>query len=124
MCSAHRVGINSKDILIEGGVNTDNISHLVVDFQLQRVHRSIEVDAVQVVHQQDLTITFSTVTRLGPFSRLSNLDYDHISIGSINFKRPETPKSNSRNNVPLELVEARIHFSIIDRTRTFSDRLE
>ena len=94
MCSAHRVGINGKDILIEGRVNTDDISHLMVDFQFQRGHRSIEVDAVQVVHQHDLTVTFSTVTRLGSFRGLSNLDYDHISIGSISLKNPEIPKRN------------------------------
>jgi len=50
MCLAHRVGINSEDVLVEGGVNTDDISHLMVDFQFQRGHRSVEVDAVQVVH--------------------------------------------------------------------------
>lgn len=64
VCLAHRVSVNSKDILIEGGVDADDISHLMVDFQLQRRHRSIEVNAVQVVHQQDLAVTFSAITRL------------------------------------------------------------
>ena len=93
MCSAHRISIDTKDILIEGGVNTDDISHLMIDFQLQRGHRSIKMNAVQVMHQQDLAVTFSTITRLGPFRGLSDFDYDYISIGSISIKHCETPKS-------------------------------
>ena len=57
MRSAHRVGINSKDILVEGGVNTDDISHLMIDFRFQRGHRGIEVDVVQIVHRHNLTVT-------------------------------------------------------------------
>ena len=82
------------------------------------------MDAVQVVHQQDLTVTFSTIARLGPFRRLPNLDYDHISIGLISLEYYETRKANSRNNVSLKLVKTRVYLSIIDRTRTFSDGFE
>ena len=85
-CVAHRVSINGKDILIEGGVNADDISHLMVDFQLQRSHRSIKVNAVQIVHQQNLAVTLPAITRLGPFRGFPNLDYDNVSIGQINLE--------------------------------------
>lgn len=93
MCSAHRVSIHGKDILIERGVDTDDISHLMVNLQLQWGHWGIKVNAVQIVHQQDLAVTFSTVTRLGPFRGLPDLDYDHISIGAVSLKRRKSSNS-------------------------------
>lgn len=89
MDSAYRVSIHGKDILIERRVDADDISHLVVNFQLQWGHRCIEVNAVQVMHQQDLTVSLSTIARLGPFRGLSNLDHDHVSIGVVSSKRWE-----------------------------------
>ena len=91
MCSAYRVSIHSEDILVERGVDANDVSHLVVNFQLQRRHRCIEVNAVQVVHQHDLAVTFSTITRLRSFGGLSNLDYDHVSIVAVSVKRWRLP---------------------------------
>ena len=124
MCSAHCVSINSKDVLVERRIDANDVAHLVVNFQLQRGHRSIEVNAVQVVHQQNLTVTFSAITRLGPFCRLSDLDYDHIPIGAVSLKRMRDLRVHSRDDVSLELVETGIHLSVIDCTGTFPDGLE
>ena len=38
------VGIDHKQILVERGINTDDVLDLVVDFELQGVHWRIEVD--------------------------------------------------------------------------------
>ena len=39
-----RIGVNHEHVLIERRVDTDDVLDLVVDFQLERVHRSVEVD--------------------------------------------------------------------------------
>jgi hypothetical protein len=55
----------------------------MVDLQFQWGHWSVEVNTVQVVHQQDLAVTFSAISRFGPFCGFPNLDYDNISIGGM-----------------------------------------
>ena len=74
----HRVGIDSEDVLVERRVDTNHIAHLVIDLQLERSHRSVEVDPIEVLHEENLTVTLSTVTRLRPLRGLADLDDDNV----------------------------------------------
>lgn len=47
----HGIGIDSKDVLIERGVNTNNIAHLVIYLQFKGCHWRIEVHTVEVLHE-------------------------------------------------------------------------
>ena len=73
------IGVYCEDILIESGVNTNDIPHLMIDLQFQRRHGRVEVYAVKVVQKEDLTVTLATVTGLRPLSRLADLDRDDVS---------------------------------------------
>ena len=46
---AHRIGVHHEDVLVEGGVDSDDVAHLVVNFELEGIHRGVEVDPVEVV---------------------------------------------------------------------------
>ena len=46
---AHRIGVHREDVLVEGGVDSDNVAHLVVNFELEGIHRGVEVDSVEVM---------------------------------------------------------------------------
>ena len=74
----HRVGIDSEDVLVERRVDTNHIAHLVIDLQLERSHRSVEVDSIEVLHEENLTVTLSTVARLRPLRGLADLDDDNV----------------------------------------------
>lgn len=76
----YSVRIDSKDILIKGWIYPNDIPHLVVNLELQRRHRAVEVDLVEVRHEKDLTVTFSAVTRLLTFARLADFNDHHVSI--------------------------------------------
>ena len=75
----HCISIDSEDILVEGGVDSNDVSHLVVDLQLERRHRRVEVDPVEILHDKDLTVTLSSVTRLRSLGRLADLDDDDVA---------------------------------------------
>ena len=76
--TTHCIGINSEDIFVEGRVDTDDVAHLVVDLQLEWRHGGVKVHAVEVLHEEDLTVTLATVTRLRPLSRLADLHDDDV----------------------------------------------
>lgn len=78
------ISINHENILVEGRVDADDVAHLVVYFELQRRHGSIKVHAVEVVEEQDLGVTFATVTRLLTLAGLANLHDDHVSTRRVN----------------------------------------
>ena len=50
MNATYRIGIDREDVLIEGRVDTDDVPHLMINFQLQWCHGRIEMDAVEVMH--------------------------------------------------------------------------
>jgi hypothetical protein len=77
----NRISINSKDVLIKRGINSNHIPHLVINLQLERGHGRIKVHTVEVVHNQDLTVTLATITWLGALRGLANLDDDHVPNG-------------------------------------------
>ena len=77
---AYRISINRKDIFVKRRIDPNYVSHLMIDLELQRRHRSIKVDSVQVVKEENLTVAFATIARLRTFSWLADLDDDHIPI--------------------------------------------
>jgi hypothetical protein len=51
----------------------------MIDFKVQRVHGSIEVDPVEIMQEQYLRITLATITRALTSARISDFDGDHIA---------------------------------------------
>ena len=47
----NRIGIHHEKVLVECRVHADDVLDLVVHFQLERVHRSVEVHFVQEMHK-------------------------------------------------------------------------
>lgn len=60
----HGVSVDSKNVLVECGVDANDIAHLVVYLEFQGGHCRIEVHTVEVLHKQNLTVTLPSVTRL------------------------------------------------------------
>ena len=81
--TTNRISVHGEDILVESGVDSDDVSHLMVYLQLQRRHRGVEVNSVEVVHQEDLTVTFATISGSRAFSRFADFDNDHVSADVI-----------------------------------------
>ena len=79
----YRIGVHHEDVLVEGGVDSDDIAHLVVNFELEGIHWGIEVDSVEVVEEQDLRVTLATVARALAFTRPADFDNHHISAFGI-----------------------------------------
>jgi hypothetical protein len=45
------ISVDGEDVFIEGGVNADYVAHLMIDLQFQRRHRTVEMNAVEIVHE-------------------------------------------------------------------------
>lgn len=75
----HRISIHGEDVLVKCRVYTNNVPHLMIYLELQRRHGSIEVDTVQIVHKENLTISFTTITRLRALRGFANFDDDHVA---------------------------------------------
>lgn len=58
------IGIDHENVFVEGRVDSNNISHLVINLQLHRRHWCIKVDTVEVVKEKDLRVTFTTIAGL------------------------------------------------------------
>lgn len=74
------ISVNHEHVFVERRVHTNNILDLVVNFELQRVHRCVEMDLdleishqrgepnygitnlVQEMHEHHLRITFTTIS--------------------------------------------------------------
>jgi hypothetical protein len=93
----------------------------VVDLELERVHRSIKVDSVEVVQEQNLGISLSSVPGFASFGRFTDFDNDHVPDDDREFIRMS---SYSRYNMSLELVKSGVDFSVVELPRAFTDRLE
>jgi hypothetical protein len=74
----YRIGINGENVLVESRIYANNVPHLVVDLQLERRHGRIKMNAVQVVHEEDLTVTLAPVSRLRALGRLADLHDHHV----------------------------------------------
>lgn len=74
----HRIGIHSEDVLVECRINSDNVPHLMINLELQRGHRCVEVNFVQIAHQQDLTVTFPSIAGFRPLSRFADFHYNDV----------------------------------------------
>ena len=96
-------------VLVERRVDTNNI----------------KVDSAQIVQQQNLTVSLSTVARLSALRGLATLTttmylYNH-NHKKLNKRRPGL---DSRNDVPLKLIQPRVKLFIFQRLRSFPNRLE
>ena len=83
------------------------------------------MDSTQIVQQQNLTVSLSTVARLSALRGLATLTttmylYNH-NHKKLNKRRQGL---DSRNEVPLKLIQPRVNLSIIQRLRSFPNRLE
>lgn len=52
----------------------------MVDFELEWCHWGIEMDAVEIVHEQDLRVALSAIAGLGSLAWLANLHHNDVSI--------------------------------------------
>ena len=75
---AHRICVHHEDVLVEGGVDSDDVAHLVVNFELKGIHRGVKVNSVKVMKKQDLRVTLAAVARALTFTRSTNFDNHHI----------------------------------------------
>jgi hypothetical protein len=78
--TTHGISVDGENVLVERGVDTDDVPHLVIDLELERVHGQIEVDAVEVVHEEDLRVTLATIAGLGALGGLADLNDDHVPV--------------------------------------------
>lgn len=60
----HGVRIDLEYVLVEGRIDADDVPHLMVDLQFQWRHGCVKVDSVEVLQEEDLRISLSSVTRL------------------------------------------------------------
>lgn len=51
----------------------------MVDLELERSHRRVKVDPVEIAKKKDLRVSLSSVSGLGPLARLADLDDDHVA---------------------------------------------
>ncbi len=52
----------------------------MIDHQLQRCHWRVEVHSAEVLHDENLTVTLSSVTGLGSLGGFPDLDDDDVTI--------------------------------------------
>jgi len=128
-CITHGVSVNLEDVLVKRWVDTDDIPHLMVDFQLEWVHGGVKVNSVEIVQQQDLRITLSSVSRLASLGRLADLDDDHVSEARHQVQPPSFPtrspfRKGLRDDMTLKLVQSRVDLSVIELSRPFANRFE
>lgn len=78
MLKTHSISIHHENVLVERGINSNDVSHLMVDFQLQWRHGRVEVDTIQIVHEQNLRVTLSSIAGFRPFAGFPDFDDDNI----------------------------------------------
>jgi hypothetical protein len=74
-----RIGIYFENVFVECRINPDNILHLMVNLQLQRQYRSVGMDSIQIVEQENLTVVLPKIARFRPLCCVPGLDSDHVS---------------------------------------------
>jgi hypothetical protein len=75
----HSICINGEDVLIESGIDANDIPHLMVDLQLHWIHWGIEMDAIKVMHDQNLGVSFTTIARLRALRGFADFDDNHVT---------------------------------------------
>ena len=97
----------------------------MINLKLQRRHGLIKVHSVQIVQQQDLTVSLSTVARFSALDGLATLTTT-MYLFDDNHKKSNKRRLrlDSRNDVPLKLMQPRVNLSIFQRLRSFPNRLE
>ena len=121
----HGIGIDLEEVLVEGRVDSDDVPHLMVNLEFQGSHGSVEVNSVEVSKEEDLRVSLSSVSRLRPFRRLSNLDDDHVAVsgrekgGRRVSKNDSKLKENENEEAPRKLTERRDLQTRRDQSRLF-----
>ena len=97
----------------------------MINLKLQRRHGLIKVHSVQIVQQQNLTVSLCMVARLSALGGLATLTttmylFDHNRKKS-NKRRL---RLDSQNDLPLKLIQPAANLSIFQRLRSFLNRLE
>ena len=86
----------------------------MINLKLQRRHGLIKVHSVRIVQQQNLKVRLSALGGLATLTTTMYL-FDHNHKKS-NKRRP---RLDSRNDVPLKLIQPGVNLSIIQRLRSF-----
>lgn len=121
----HSICINHEDVFVKCRINPNDVSHLMINLQLHRRHRGVEMHSVEVVKEQNLRVSLASVTGLGSLTRLPDLDNDDIADVSVVSKEPRLiDRAHLRYNVTFKFVQTRVDFAVIDLLRTLGNRLE
>jgi len=91
----HRIGVDHEDVLVEGGVDPDDVAHLVVNFELEGIHWGIEVNSIEVMEEQDLRITLATVA--WALALTGPADFDNHHISALGIRPVVTVEQNDMN---------------------------
>jgi hypothetical protein len=78
----YRISIHLENVLVKSRVNPNDIPHLMVNLQLERAHRCVKVHAVEVLHEQDLRVSFAAIARSVRLGWLANFDHYNVSASS------------------------------------------
>ena len=78
-CGTYSIGIHHEDVLVECRVDTDDVPHLMIDFEFQRGHGFVEVDMVEILQQEDLRVSLAAITWLVALAGLADFDHHNVS---------------------------------------------
>ena len=79
---------------------------------------------IQVMHNKNLRISLSAITRFGALGRFANFYYNKVPTQKVSILTALKRMHNSRYDVTFKLVQARIDFTIVELRRTLTNRLE
>lgn len=96
----------------------------MVYLQFQGRHCRIEVYTVEVLHEQNLTVTLPSVTRLRALRRFADLAHDHIPLEAPSGAGKVRDEPHLRDDVTFELVQARVNLPVVELLRPLPDGLE
>ena len=77
--AAYRISMCCENVFVECRISPDKVSQLIVYLQLQKRHGSIEMDSVQRLQQENLTVVLPMVARFRTLRWFADLDNDRVS---------------------------------------------
>lgn len=72
------IGVDHEQVLVEFGINSDNVVDLMEHFEFERAHRGAVMDTVEEAEEENLGVTLSSVSWLGNLGRLANFDNNNV----------------------------------------------
>jgi hypothetical protein len=82
------------------------------------------MNLVEIMQEKDLRISFSSITGFGPLGGLSNFYHNQVAAVVLATENKKKTRENIRHYMPLKLVQSGVYFAIIQRLRSFPNRLE